>query len=82
MSALDLGLKLKQIGFLSNRFLVVPSTVLNFQAYWLLWGGACRVMVIVVESSTVTRVQILDEAICISHSTNILGKGMNTTILP
>ncbi len=36
-------------------------------------------MVIVV---TVTRVQILDESDCISHSTNTLGKGMNPIILP
>ena len=31
---------------------------------------------------TATRVQILDEADCISHSTNTLGKGMNPIILP
>ena len=30
---------------------------------------------------TATRVQILDESDCISHSTNILGKGMDTIIL-
>ena len=29
-----------------------------------------------------TCVQILDEVVCISYSTNILGKGMNPTILP
>ena len=29
-----------------------------------------------------TRVQILDQANCISHSTNTLGKGMNSIILP
>ena len=29
-----------------------------------------------------TRVQILDETDCISHSTNTLGKGMNPIILP
>ena len=29
-----------------------------------------------------TRVQILDEADCISHSANNLGKGMNLIILP
>ena len=29
-----------------------------------------------------TRVQILDEADCISHSTKTLGKGMNPIILP
>ena len=31
---------------------------------------------------TATRVQNLDEADCISHSTNSLGKGMNPNILP
>ena len=34
------------------------------------------------ELDTATRVQILDEADCISHSTNTLGKGMNPIILP
>ena len=29
-----------------------------------------------------TRVQFLDKTDCISHSTNILGKGMNPIILP
>ena len=29
-----------------------------------------------------TRVQILDETCCISHSTNTLGKGMNPIIFP
>ena len=31
--------------------------------------------------NTVTRFQILDEAICISNSANIFGKGMHPTIL-
>ena len=30
---------------------------------------------------TVTRVQLLDEAVCILHSANTLRKGMNPTIL-
>ena len=34
------------------------------------------------EMDTVIRVQILDEAVCISHSANILGNDMNPTILP
>ena len=34
------------------------------------------------EMDTATRVQILDEADCISHCTNTLGKGMNPIILP
>ena len=33
------------------------------------------------EMDTATRVQILDEADSISHSTNTLGKGMNPIIL-
>ena len=45
-------------------------------------GGARGVMVIVAGMDTVTRVQILDETDCISHSTNTLGKGMNSIILP
>ena len=40
------------------------------------------VMIIVVETDTLTRVQILDEADCISHCTNTFGKGMNPIILP
>ena len=39
-------------------------------------------MAIVVEMDTATRVQILDETDCISHSTNTLGEGMNPIILP
>ena len=34
------------------------------------------------EVDTATRVQILDDTDCISHSTNTLGKGMNPIILP
>ena len=34
------------------------------------------------EMDTATRVQILAETDCISHSTNILGKGMNPIIFP
>ena len=42
----------------------------------------CRdVMVSSEEIDTTTRVQILDEAGCISQSANTLGKGINLTIL-
>ena len=34
------------------------------------------------DMNTATRVQILDETNCISHSTYTLGKGMNPIILP
>ena len=40
------------------------------------------VFCIVYEMDTATRVQILDKANCISHSSNTLGKGMNPIILP
>ena len=40
------------------------------------------VMVIVAGYGHETRVQILDETDCISHSTNTLEKGMNPIILP
>ena len=35
-----------------------------------------------VEMGLVIQVQIPGKAVSISHSTNILGKGMNSTILP
>ena len=38
--------------------------------------GACGVM----EMNIMNRVQILDEAVCISHNANTLGKGTNLTI--
>ena len=44
------------------------------------YGGAHCVMV--TKMDTAIRVQILDETVCISHSANTHGKGMNTTILP
>ena len=48
---------------------------------WLSLGGVRGVMVIVVGNGHATRVQILDEIDCISHSTNTLGTGMNPIIL-
>ena len=49
-----------------------------------LWSveGARGVTIIVMEMDTATRIQILDETCCISHSTNAFGKGMNPIILP
>ena len=35
-----------------------------------------------ISMNTATRVQILDETDCISHSTNTLGEGNNPIILP
>ena len=39
-------------------------------------------MVIVVGNGHGDRVQILEEAVCISRSANTIGKDMNPTILP
>ena len=55
--------------------LIDTSTKIHF-------GGARRVIVIVVGNELATQVQILDETDCISHSTNTFGKGMNPIILP
>ena len=46
------------------------------------FGGACGVMVIVVGNGHGNTSSNLDEADCISQSTNTLGKGMNPIILP
>ena len=56
---------------LRNKWLINMSKI----------GGARAVMVIVAGNVHGTRVQILDEIGCISHSTNTLGKGMNPIIL-
>ena len=46
------------------------------------YNRARGVMVIVVGNGLGDSNSILEEADCISHSTNILGKGMNPIILP
>ena len=56
------------------------SIVLQHLGFYLMlicYGGARGVME---EMDTAIRVQILDEADCISHCTNTLGKGMNPII--
>ena len=44
--------------------------------FWLGW------VLLYINHCRLTRVQTLDEADHISHSTNTLGKGMNPIILP
>ena len=44
--------------------------------------GACVITAIVKRNGYVTRVQILDEIVCISPSAKRLGKGTNPIILP
>ena len=46
------------------------------------YGGARGVIVIVVRNGLGDTSSIVDETDCISHSTNTLGKGMNSIILP
>ena len=54
------------------------------RVYYRRYGGAHGVIVIVVGNrhGEATRVQIQDDTISISHSTNTLGKCMNPIILP
>ena len=54
----------------------------TYISYHIISGGTYGVMVIVVGNGHVTRVQILDEAVDISHNANTVGKGMCTTTLP
>ena len=42
--------------------------------------GACGVIVIVIEMDMANRVQILDKAVSISHSTNLLENGINPAV--
>ena len=44
-------------------------------------GGAFGVVFLTREMDTVTRVQIPDEAVCISHGANTVGKSMNPIIV-
>ena len=43
--------------------------------------GTPSITVVVIGNGIITRVQILDEAICISLHTNSVGKGVNPSIL-
>ena len=58
-----------------DRVLSMGQIELNWRCAWC--NGYRRKTM-----NMVTRVQILDETDCISHSTNTLGKGMNPIILP
>ena len=49
---------------------------------WIDSGGARGVIVIVLGNEHGDKSSNLDETDCISHCTNILGKGMNPIILP
>ena len=50
--------------------------------YIQLSGGALSVMVTVLESGRSTWVRIQNEAVCIWHSANTLGKGIDRIIFP
>ena len=48
---------------------------------YLLEGGTCDAIVIVIENGHGNSSSNPKVAVCISHSTNTLGKGMNLSIL-
>ena len=50
---------------------------LYIQTYILYVGGAFNVTIIIVKMESVTRVQILNEAVCVSHCANVLEKAKN-----
>ena len=70
-------MKIKRCKLMLTGYLI--HTSLAIKCYF---GSARGVMISSYEMNTATRVQILDETDCISHSTNTLGKGMNLIILP
>ena len=63
-------------------FLVTLRPTNNYNNNDVNYGDARGVMVIVVGNEHGDTSPILDEADCISHSTNTFGKGMNPIILP
>ena len=44
-------------------------------------GGVCGVMIIITGNEHSDQVQILDKAVCISHSTNTAGKCIHSNYL-
>ena len=65
--------KLIKNNFLKTLFFLIAQ---NYESAYVF------IVIDVLYNFTATRVQILDETNCISHSTNTLGKGMNPIILP
>ena len=68
-------------------YALFPPKKYKNKKYWTrcthLKRGTYGVMGIVIGNGhTEIRVQILHEAVCFSHSTNTLGKGMHLTIFP
>ena len=64
----------------SLSFILIPMCAVPWCCRLINFGGA-RV-IFSKEMDTAILVQILDKAVCISHSSNTLGKGENPTILP
>ena len=61
----------KQTNISVNICVCVYMKIMNYKQHYT-WS-TCGVMFIIIGNSN----QILDEAVCISHSVNTLGKGMN-----
>ena len=74
------GIELTLFGYVYIFRIIVLIFVVMFITTF--HGVARGVMVIVVGNGHGDRIQILDEADCISHITNTLGKGMNPIIIP
>ena len=47
-----------------------------------IYHGACTLIVTIIGNGNSKPTSNLDEAVCILHNTDILGKGMNLSILP
>ena len=61
---------------LANTLPTGPMIVFTYS-----WWGACGGMAIAVGNGHSELSSILDEAVCISHSTNTFGNGMNQITL-
>ena len=60
---------------LQTTISIIKDQLMKFMGKWyyIVVGGTCEVIVIVVGGEPASRVQILNEAVCISRSTNSLG---------
>ena len=78
-STLPIALKLKPHH--KMQFRVIPKAPFlkgSYSRNMRSWCNGYRLM----EINTAIRVQMLNEAVCISHGANTFGKCMNPTILP
>ena len=67
---------------LSQVHIIIVGKIINFKYHMIKLGVYRDVMVIVIKMDKIIRVQILNQAVCISHNAHIFMKGMNSRILP